>query len=123
MSAAPRRLVTEEQRERLYAARYRGGLCALCGRALDEGEPIYWEHFVVGRVGGITQHPQVPVGAECASRWLLEENADERPDPCAGCGRPVYYAVASANRRRAVCSQRCQLRVSRAMQPARRAED
>jgi hypothetical protein len=52
MSDDPRRLTTEEQRERLYAARYRGSMCAACGRTLDPGEPVYWEQFTVGRVGG-----------------------------------------------------------------------
>ena len=117
MSDDPRRLTTEDERERLYAARHRGGLCALCGRTLGEGEPVFWEQFTIGRLGGLTHHPQAPVGTECASRWLLEEKADEQPDPCAGCGRPVHYAAASTKRRWAVCSHRCQVRAAAAARP------
>jgi hypothetical protein len=110
----PRRLTTEEERERLYAARYGGGLCAVCGEAVDDDAPVYWERFAIGKVGGLVNHPQAPVGAECASPQLLTEKAHEKPERCAGCGRPVYYAVMSRARHRAVCSTRCQMRASRA---------
>jgi hypothetical protein len=112
MSGDPRRLTTEEERERLHAARNNGGRCAACGKVLGPDEPVYWEHFVVGKVGGIIQHPKAPVGAECAPPWFLEEMEQEQPEPCAGCGRPVYYAVTRAGRTRAACSRRCQLRAS-----------
>ena len=123
MSDDVRRLTTEEERERLYIARNRGGFCALCGRTLDEGEPVYWEHFVVGKGDGYRSYPQAPVGAECASPWLLEEKDQEEPEPCADCGRPTYYATGSTKRRRAACSQRCQMRASRAARLAPKAGD
>jgi hypothetical protein len=112
MSDDPRRLTTEEQRERLYAARYRGGMCAVCGRTLDDGEPVFWERFPVGRVGGITSHPLAPVGSECASPRLREQKEGEEPEPCVSCGRPVYYARPSVHRTEAVCSGRCRGRAS-----------
>jgi hypothetical protein len=117
MSSEPRRLTTEEHRERLYAARYRGGLCALCGRTLDEGEPVYWERFAIGKDGGVISRPQAPVASECASQWLVDEKRDEAPEPCAGCDRPVFYAQPSPARRRAVCSTSCYMRVHRAVPP------
>ena len=49
MSGYLRQLTTDEQRAWLYEARRRGGLCALCGRALAEGEPVYVDRVVVGR--------------------------------------------------------------------------
>ena len=122
MSGDPRRLTMEEERERLYTTRYRGGLCALCGRTLGEGEPVFWESFAVGRVGGITHHPRAPVASERASARLRREQEHEDPERCGGCGRPVYYATASTKRHRAVCSQRCQVRATRATRPARKGE-
>ena len=84
MSADVRRLTTDEERERLYAARHRGGMCAVCGRALNDGEPVFWEQFAVGRVGGITHRPQAPVASECASSWLRQEKEGEEPGTLRG---------------------------------------
>jgi hypothetical protein len=119
LSEDVRHLTTEEERARLYAARSRGGICSICGRALRAGEPVYWERFTVGKIGGYTTYPQAPVGAECVSQWILEEKEHEAPAPCAGCARPVYYSLASAARRRAVCSARCYVRANRAGRAAR----
>ena len=47
MSDAERRPLTEEERARLHEARYRGGLCAACGRALAESEAVRIERFAV----------------------------------------------------------------------------
>jgi hypothetical protein len=122
MSDDPRRLTTEEQRERLFAARYRGGMCAVCGRALDPGEPVYWERFTVGRIGGITHRPQAPVASEWASPWLRQQKEGEEPEHCVGCGRPVHYARPSVHRTEAVCSGRCRGRASFARRSARTGE-
>ena len=37
----PRQVTTAEGRERFNAARTDGGLCAACGRALGDDEPVY----------------------------------------------------------------------------------
>ena len=113
----PRRLVTHEQRERLHVARGRGGLCAACGRALDDGEPVYVDTVVIDipqpagqRVGGYRTTVKAPLGAECASPALLARMAGSEPERCTGCGRPMYYAVRRSTRTRATCSRRCRSR-------------
>jgi hypothetical protein len=107
-------VTTEEQRERLHAARNRGGMCAACGRVLTDDETVYIERFVVdtrklhaGRLQAGGTNAQGPVGIECASPELLQENEGETPEWCAGCGRGVFYRTANAKRRRALCSRRC----------------
>ena len=125
MSDDPRRLTTDEERERAHAARRYGGLCAWCGRMLTEREPVYVEQFMGGtrQLVGLNTQPfpvymLVPVGTECASPDFLAETGGQEPTPCAGCGRGVYYRTVRPNRQRALCSRRC---VSRANQAARRA--
>jgi hypothetical protein len=119
MSDDPRRLTTEDERERLYAARYSGGLCSVCGRILDGDEPVYWERVNVGTAGGYTNHPHAPVGGECVLPGFLEEMEGRTPEPCAGCGRPVYYRGPRRGRHLALCSKRCGMRVSKAKRMAR----
>jgi hypothetical protein len=120
MSNDPRRLTTQDEREQLYAARYRGGICSACGRTLDEGEPVYWEQVNVGTVGGYTNRPQAPVGSECISPAFLEETEDRESERCAGCARPVYYREPRRGRHLAICSKRCGMRVSNAKRQARK---
>jgi len=114
VSDDPRRLTTFERRDRLETARRLGGLCGTCGRALAEDEPVYVEQVEIGmrrRVGPYTYPFTVtmlaPLGAECASPDFLKEMEGRQPDPCAGCGRPVYYRTVRPNRHRTLCSRRC----------------
>jgi hypothetical protein len=107
-----RRLTTEEQREQLFTARRRGGMCAACGRVLSADEPAYIERFVVGGTWAAA-----PVGVECASPELLQQVAGQEPERCAGCGRGVYYRMASSRRRQALCSRACGVRVQAAKRP------
>ena len=74
MSDDPRRLVTQEQWDRLHIARNNGGGCAACGRPLVDGEAVYVEQLVIDiprppgqYVGARRGVAQAPVGAECAS--------------------------------------------------------
>jgi len=106
MSGDQLHLMTEEQRDRLYRARWSGGTCAACGRDLDAGEAVYMERFAdVHRTR--TNRVTAPVGVECASAELRLAMADRDPEPCAGCGRPVYYRVENTRRRQALCSRAC----------------
>ena len=116
MSDGPLRLTTDEQRAWFYAAQDRGGVCAACGRALAEGEPVYIERVLVDRkplaAPGVRwsarpAYRDAPLGAECASPGFLARARGWEPERCVGCGRPVYYAVAREGRRRATCSHRC----------------
>ena len=107
-------VTTEEQRERLHAARNGGGICAACGRALDDQETVYIERFTVDtrkfvarRGTGRGSQASAPVGIECASPDFLLQTAGQEPERCAGCGRPVFYRAARSRRRRALCSKRC----------------
>jgi hypothetical protein len=129
VSDDPRRLTTFEQRDRLQTARKRGGLCAVCGRSLGDGKPVYWEQLVVdiersveGRTSRYWTTLKAPVGRECASPEILEETKGQEPERCAGCGRPVYYRPNRPNRRRALCSKYCGPRASRAARSARTGE-
>jgi hypothetical protein len=106
---ALRRLETEEQAERFYRARRRGGQCAACGRELAKDEPVFIERFEDAR-GRWNTRATGPVGAECASTWLRRDAMDREPEHCAGCLRPMYYGVDHARRGRALCSQGCRHR-------------
>ena len=103
------RIETEDERERLHAARRHAEICAACGRALDEGETVYREQFrVVGTmVAG-------PVGRECASADMLVRTEGVEPERCAWCGRGVYYHPRARRRRQASCSRRCESRAAAA---------
>jgi hypothetical protein len=105
------RIETEDERERLHAARRNGGMCAACGRALDAGETVYFERFtVVGtKVSG-------PVGRECAAADLLARTAGVQPERCVLCGRGVYYRLSTRRRAQAACSRRCASRAIAARQ-------
>jgi hypothetical protein len=111
------RLTTEEERERLHAARRQGGLCAACGRELGAGETVYRERIaiVIDRSVGVGMShystvAQAPVGVECASPELLRHVEGTEPERCAGCGRGVYYRSRSSTRRQAICSKLCNSR-------------
>ncbi len=120
MSGDERRL-TAEERDRVDRAKKRGGLCAGCGRALVAAEPVYIERFWIGTklfrdpgARGARVYVAAPVGVECASAEFLREAESAQPEPCAGCGRGVYYRVPNPRRRRAACCQRCRARAGRA---------
>ena len=120
MRDGPRRLATDEQRDQLFTARKRGGLCAACGRALDEGEPVYFEHFVFRRVGPSTLTLQAPVGRECAAPETLAHAAGRDPEPCTGCGRGVFHRKARRGRQWVLCSRDCRNRAAAAARRAAR---
>ena len=102
------RVLTEEERARAQAARARGGMCALCGRALAPDEPVWIER--VGAYGDGGAYWRVPVGRECASPAFVSEPEGAAPAPCVGCGRPVYSRSTHPRQRVAACSRRCRER-------------
>ena len=107
MSDDARRALTEEERARLFAARARGGLCAGCGRALADDEPVWWVRLALrGMYGWISYH-RGPVGRECAPPEALRATDGRAPARCVGCGRGVYYRVEHALRHVPACSKRC----------------
>ena len=107
MTDDARRPLTEEERARIHAARNRGGMCALCGRALVEGETIWMERLAVRDEYGGTTYWRVPVGAECIAPETLRATCSTEPERCAGCGRGVYYQAEHPRRRLVLCSKRC----------------
>jgi hypothetical protein len=122
----PRSVVTEEGRERLYAAKRTGEACAACGRPFDADRAVYHERFMLGPrmlgSGGVLAYASVvraPVGEECASAELLAETAGIEPERCGGCGRGVYYDSHRRGRQRAFCSSRCRGRANSAKQRAK----
>jgi hypothetical protein len=126
MSEGRLRVTTEEDRERLHAARRTGRLCAACGRTLGDGETAYLERFLVGaralsgsQVVTYASDVYAPVGAECASSAFLEQTAGTEPERCAGCGRGVYYRSIRPTRRQALCSKRCAAHAATAKRMAR----
>jgi hypothetical protein len=116
----PRRLATEEQRERFHLARRRGGLCAACGRSLEDDEAVYVERFTLRPETGRQTWSYGPVGAECASPERVREAEQAEPERCAGCGRAMHYRLTSARRQTAICSRRCR---GRALYKRPKAED
>jgi hypothetical protein len=103
-------IVTEEQRERLLAARRSGQQCAACGRQLTAGETVWFERFM-GRVGRRRVYYWASVGVECVSSQLLAETQGQEPQVCAWCGRGVQYPpegrMMGHPRKRTVCSRHC----------------
>jgi hypothetical protein len=115
-----RRLRTEEDVARFYRARRQGGECAACGRRFGEIETVYIERFEDARRRDGGLQSQGPVGAECASTWLLQRATNREAERCAGCLRPMYYGVEHKRRRQALCSQNCRhLAVKRRQDAAR----
>jgi hypothetical protein len=117
-SDEPRRLTTEERRERFHTARNRGGRCAACSRVLGADETVYIEQFVIGPVGGRGGTAYGPVGVECTSPDFLYETQGQEPERCAGCGRGVYYRTVDVRRHRALCSRWCGPRADAAKRAA-----
>ena len=125
MSVPERWARTEQQVALMHGARENGGLCAWCGRALGNEETVYVERFLVGdaRPGQRNRgaHHSVawaPVGAECASRDLLEQSSGREPDRCSACGRGVVEHTRRAVQKDTSCSRRCarEQRVGRQVQ-------
>jgi hypothetical protein len=120
------RVTTEEQRERLHAARRSGRLCAACGRQIGEGETVYIEQFMIPEQltisGRRTSAARAPVGVECASPELRQETEGMEPERCAGCGRPVYYRLHRQARHQALSSRACLNRASAAKRSVRTEE-
>jgi len=104
-----RRVMTEDQAERLYRARRHGGLCAACGRNLATDETVYIERFEDDR-GRRVSYLVGPVGVECISDGLRRATKRQDPAWCAGCERPVYYHVGHTVGKQAMCSQQCRRR-------------
>jgi hypothetical protein len=111
------RRLTAEQRDRVYAARKSGGLCAACDRTLSGDEPVYIERFWVSTklfrdpsAAGSRVFAEGPVGVECVSPEFLEETKTAEPERCDGCGRGVYYRTRRPRRRWVACSQVCRSR-------------
>ena len=109
-----RRPLTEEERARIHAARNRGGMCAACGRALVEGETIWFERVRITGLYGESRPWWVPVGAECIAPETLRATCDAEPERCLGCGRGIYGLAEDARRRVVSCSTRCAARVTAA---------
>ena len=125
MSDGPRRLTTEEQRERLYRAKGDGDVCAACGRQLGADDVIYIECFAVPFKAALYRDGRTatvwgPVGAECASQGFLHDTRNRQPERCAGCERRMYYRQVRRDRQRALCSKRCAYHASAAARPKMR---
>jgi hypothetical protein len=108
------RIETEEQRERVHAARHDAGICAACGRRLRAGETVYRERFAVAGSSLLG-----PVGRECASPELLARTEGTEPERCAACGRGVHYRPSNRRREQAICSRLCARRAAAARQRAK----
>ena len=107
VATIPTRDDAEQHREMLQAARRNGGICAGCGRAIADGETVWFERLAVDSGHGGVTHWWMPVGAECVSAALRHETRDAEPEACVGCGRGVYYQTSAVRRQRALCSRRC----------------
>jgi hypothetical protein len=108
------RIVTEQDRARLFSARHDAGICGGCGRTLDAGETVYLERFMVVRT-----YRWGPVGRECASPELLAVAEGTEPERCVWCGRGVYYGTSTRRRRQAICCRQCEGRAGNARQQSK----
>ena len=129
MSDDLHRVGTPEERDRFNAARALGGICAACGRALGDDEPVYIESVLLDRAAfggpGVqwerdTVPRDAPLGAECASPALVARKTGRGPERCQYCDRPVFYAKNRPGRQRASCSVRCKTRADMAGRSGRR---
>lgn len=120
MTDHARRALTEEERARMLEARYSGGLCAGCGRALADDELVWRAPFALPGAYGSISHQWGPAGRECAAPEVLRETEGREPVPCTGRGRGVYYRSGDALRRVPTCSKRCAGRYQTARARARR---
>jgi hypothetical protein len=114
MAVEERWAKAEQQIQLMYAARQWAGTCGWCGREIEDDESVYIEEFRVGLKRATSLRPpshrslaRAPVGIECASPTLLQESEGRNPDPCAGCGRGVFYRSTSRARQYARCSRLC----------------
>jgi len=107
MSDAARRPLTEEERARIQAAKARGETCAGCGRALVEGETVWFEQFAIHGEYGELSYWWAPVGAECAAPETVRATCRAEPASCVGCGRGVFNQPTHPLRRATSCSRRC----------------
>jgi len=112
MSDDERRPLTEEERARIQAAKARGEMCAGCGRALVEGETVWFEQFAIHGEHGELNYWWAPVGAECAAPETVRATCKTEPERCAGCGRGIFNQPAHPRRRAVSCSRRCGVRSS-----------
>jgi hypothetical protein len=105
----PRRAEERERRRRAsHAARF-GTHCGQCGAALEANAPVWLSAIYVGYSWmGHYQRWQTPLCQGCCRpggdryfrpRWCA-------PQPCEGCGRPVYYRPSYRRRRHVLCSAR-----------------
>jgi hypothetical protein len=101
-----RRPTTEEERDRLQAAKARGETCAGCGRALAQGEAVWIERFTVTGVYGGARPWLGPVGEECAAPQTVRDTSGAEPERCLTCGRGVFGRQ-SGRPRLTFCSRRC----------------
>jgi hypothetical protein len=100
---AVHRLTTGDELGWFYAARQRGGTCAVCGKPLAAGEPVYLEWFALNR----TAYEVGSVGAECAAPESLRNSEGQKPAPCISCGRRMYYELADLAQAPTCCSRYC----------------
>lgn len=121
MTDEARRLLTEEERVRIQAARVRGGVCAICGRELGADEPVWIQRLALRAEHGRAMTWWVPAGVECAAPAFRRATIEKQPEPCGTCGRGIYYEVETRPRRVALCSRACSRRhqVTRAREARR----
>ena len=90
-------------------ANHKGGLCALCRRALDPTEPIWRVRVHIAySFGGQPTYWLAPVCKQCrtdptVNQWTISTKAYR----CDGCGRPVYEARSYYRRALVACCDPC----------------
>jgi hypothetical protein len=128
-----RRSGRDIEAERRIEAAKKGGACAKCGKALEDGETVYAKCRVyAGMWGSLTPRPGLrfvpaPVCEGCAPKWMSQpktfneytingrtvrvpEHGRVGERPCSTCERPVVYELTRRDYhgRHVFCSYRCQ---------------
>ena len=109
MTDDARRVLTEEERALARIARAYGLVCGSCGKALAKGETVWMQRLGVGPTysGRGVIYWRAPVCGACASPAFRADTEGAQPEPCADCGRGVYYGSRTRRSRLALCSRTC----------------
>lgn len=118
----------QEVQRRISTAQHDCSICARCGSAIAEGQPVWWERtsYTVsawGPIRGGRRLTFAPWCAACHQTTGIPERCYVGPRPCHGCGRDVtdvHLPHWVRWRQRPVCSRRCVTRYQLAERKAAR---
>ena len=97
-----------ERRIGIHNAQRDGSHCAQCRQAIGAGDPIWRKSLSMGP--GFFGGWRYTI-APCCRRCTPHQEGFVGPEPCEGCGRPVYTNDDRRVRLRILCSDKCKQQV------------